>query len=119
MSSLSLVAGDSEMLLSWDALSGFEMPVKDLKYVVIMNGSVVESGLEDVSYLKSELVNVLLRFIKFQLIELIKLISTSCRASLTPVFSRSVLKLFFLPLPPPPRGRPTLEMFEGLSRAWC
>ena len=57
MSALSLVAGDSEMQLSWETLSGFDMPVKDLKYDVLMNGSVVEFGLEGVSYLKSGLVN--------------------------------------------------------------
>ena len=33
------------------------MPVKDLKYDVIMAGSIVASGLEDINYLKSELVN--------------------------------------------------------------
>ena len=57
MSSLTLVASDSEMALSWVALSGFDMPVKDLKYSVFMGGSIVVSELEDTNYLKSELVN--------------------------------------------------------------
>ena len=57
MSSLTLVAGDSKMAMSWDALSGFEMPIKNLKYDIFMDGYVVATGLEETNYLKSELVN--------------------------------------------------------------
>ena len=57
MSALSLVAGDSAMSVSWTALSGFDMPVKSLKYEVFMNGAVVASELETNTFMKTGLAN--------------------------------------------------------------
>jgi hypothetical protein len=57
MSNLSLVAGDSEMTVSWPALSGFDMPIKDLKYSVFMNSVLVASNLESTEFVKTEIVN--------------------------------------------------------------
>ena len=57
MSALSLVASDSQMSMTWSALSGFEMPVKDLKYSVFMDSDLVADNLESTDYVKSELVN--------------------------------------------------------------
>lgn len=57
MQALSLVASDSQMTLSWSALSGFDMPIKNLKYSVFMDGNIVADELESTEYVKNELVN--------------------------------------------------------------
>jgi hypothetical protein len=38
MNPISLVAGDSGMTISWDALTNFAVPVENLRYQVFMNG---------------------------------------------------------------------------------
>ena len=57
MSGLSLVAADSQMGISWFALSGFDMPFQHLKYSVFMNGLLVADELESTEFVKSDLVN--------------------------------------------------------------
>ena len=57
MSALSLASADSQMSISWSALSGLDMPVKDLKYSVFMDGLLVANELESTEFVKSELVN--------------------------------------------------------------
>ena len=57
ISDLSLVAGDSEISISWNPLSGFDMPIKNLKYSVFMDNILVADNLESTEFVKNELVN--------------------------------------------------------------
>jgi hypothetical protein len=47
------VAGDSQMTINWDALSGFVMPIKNLKYQVFQNDISIGSDLLTTTLFKS------------------------------------------------------------------
>ena len=57
MSDLSLVTGDEQMSVSWQALTGFEMPVQNLKCDILMDGVIIASDLETTTILKTGLNN--------------------------------------------------------------
>ena len=55
MNPFSLVAGDSQMTVCWDALSDFEMPEINLKYDVFMDNALIASELSVLEHLKTGL----------------------------------------------------------------
>ena len=57
MGNLSLLAEDSKMTVSRNALSGFDMPVSNLKYDIFMDNVLIVSDLTSTEYVKTGLTN--------------------------------------------------------------